>query len=49
MSLSSYVTHPTGAGPGGPPAHKGAPLGHPCLTVAGTTCSNTANHSYYSK
>ena len=28
MSLSSYITHPTGAGPRGPPAHKGAPLGH---------------------
>ena len=49
MSLSSYITHPTGAGPGGPPAHKGAPPGHLYLKVACIIYGNTANHNYYTK
>ena len=28
MSLSSYITHHTGAGPGGPLAHMDDPQGH---------------------
>ena len=34
MSLSSYITHPTEAGPGGPPAHRDGPPDHRYPMVA---------------
>ena len=48
MSLSSYVTHPTGAGPRGPPAHMDGPLDCHCLRVAKTFFYGATCHSYYS-
>ena len=47
-SLSSYITHPTGAGPGGPPAHMDGPPDHQCLRVAKTFFYESCIcHSYY--
>ena len=45
--LNTYVTHPTGAGPGGPLAHTDVPWGHPCQTAGKATFGGTTCHSYY--